>query len=89
MVGSNTDSDKQISLLSEISSTMGASSTDINEAMKSRDCSNTDSSKIMALLKLIANNCGNSGGGGGSDVREYLTEEDANNTFNSLTENIK
>ena len=41
---------------------------------------------LLALHNKIQSGTGESGG---SDTKEYLTEEDADNTFNSVMDNIK
>lgn len=70
MIGSNTDSTKEITLLAETATNLGASDTQIQEALRNSEGSNTDSRKAIGLLMLIASLVTSGGSGGEFTVED-------------------
>lgn len=86
MIGSNTDSNAKIMTLMETATNLGATDELIQEALKNTEGSNTDSRKIIGLLKLIASL---STSGGGSEeasalVTAHNTATDSHNDIRDL-----
>ena len=76
MIGSNTDSTAKINALADTATNLGATSSEIEEALLNKEGSDTDSRKIIGLLKLIAVKAT---GGSGEDATALIT------THNSAT----
>ena len=72
MIGSNTDSTREINTLMETAINLGATDMQIEEALKNTEGSNTDSRKVIGLLKLIASLVTGVGSGG-----EFTAEDRA------------
>ena len=78
MLGSNTDIDKQANNLIQQARILGASDSEILQALTSKEGSNNDSRMIIGLLKLIASYTSS---GGATDeqvasaVNKYLTDK--------------
>ena len=64
MIGSNTDSTKEITTLMETATNLGASDAQVQKALNNTEGSNTDSRKIIGLLMLIASLVTGAGSGG-------------------------